>query len=133
MLYNHIQCRGRLIRNDQSGVAGEGHCNDRPLLHSATVLMGISPHSAFWKSHELKKLFHSPKRFLFFKIWIVGQYGLCDLVLYPLDRIQGVHGGLKDHGNFSPTKLSHLIFALLEQIFSIKNDLATGDMAIGGQ
>ena len=81
--------------------------------------MRIIPHAVFWKSNELKKLFHTSKGFLFFKIWIVGQYGLRYLVVDPLDRIQGIHGGLKNHGDLLPPDLSHLIFALLDQILSL--------------
>jgi len=93
--------------------------------------MRIIPHAVFWESDELKKLCHTSKGRLFFKIWIVGQYGLCYLVVDPLHRIQGIHGSLKNHGDLLPPDLSHLVFALSDQILSFQNDLSTRDASVG--
>ena len=50
-LCRDVQRSRRLISNQQTGLAGKGHCNHRALTHPAAQLMGITVDGAFRLGH----------------------------------------------------------------------------------
>src|SRR3990172_13417624 len=52
-LDGHIQCRNRLIRDNQFWLQRDGPCDPNPLSLSAAELMRVSPHHIGIKPHPL--------------------------------------------------------------------------------
>ena len=59
----------------------------------------------------------------------MGQDALHDLVLDPVNRVEGGHGLLEDHGDLVAPDGLHLLFGHLGQVLAVEQDLAVADPA----
>lgn len=132
-LYNDIQGRCRFIGDDEFGSAGQRHGNNGTLFHPTTVLVRKIPVPLGRDSDEPKEIFHLPFCRFPGQVRGMGQYRFGDLIINTVNRIQGVHGPLKDHRHFLPSDVAHLIFGVFQEIFSVKDNASLQNRSIGRQ
>ncbi len=63
----------------------------------------------------------------------MGHDGFGDLVLNPMHRVQGIHGGLENHGDPAPSDLPHPGIAGGHEVLAFETDLSGDDRRIGRQ
>ena len=99
-LHRHVQRRGGLVGNQQFGLAGQGHGDHHPLALAAGQLMGVGlePFLGFLDAHQFQQFEDARLRRLAAQA-LVQQQGFADLLFDAVQRVQGGHRLLEDHGN----------------------------------
>ena len=103
-LDGHIKGRGRLVGNQQTGMAGKGDGDDDTLLHATGELVGIIARPALRDTHELEHLL-GPLHRLFLADLVVEHDALGNLASDSHDRVQRRHRVLEDHRDIIATHL----------------------------
>jgi hypothetical protein len=125
-----VQGRGGLVGDDQAGPAGEGHGDHGPLAHAPGELAGVFPQpllgggDAHQAQHVRGLLPGLPAVRM-----LVQPDGFDDLVPDGIDRVQGAHGLLKDHGDLVAPDAAQLLRFLGQQVLSLEEDLSGLDAA----
>jgi len=70
---------------------------------------------------------------LFAPFFLMAPDGLGNLVAHRIDRIETGLRLLKNHSNFLPANLPHLVFTQRRQVPPIKNNFTTDDFALRGR
>ena len=120
--------RGRgLVGDEQGGVAGKGHGDHGPLAHAAAQLVRVFVHPALRRgnAHPFehfqgtvqgvpgRKLLMEPDRFGY-------------LVADGVDRVEGGHRLLENHGDPVAADFAHLIGGKFQQVLPLEQNLAGG-------
>ena len=127
-LDGHIQRRGRLIGNQQLGVARQGHRNHHPLAHAARELVRVVVHAALriGDAHQAQHLSSTghgcrPRQTL------VNAHRLSNLRTHGMYRVERGHGLLEHHGDLVATNAAHLWLTQAGEVFAFKAHLALHD------
>ena len=100
LLHGDIECGGRLVGNDEVGVADEGHGNHDTLLLPTADFVGIAGEYLFGpREHNLLKQVEHTLACLVAGHPLVGKEHLHDLVATTVDRVEAGHGFLEYHAN----------------------------------
>ena len=134
-LDGHIQGGGGLVADEDLGPAGHGDGDDHPLAHTAGELVGILLGAALRlvDAHLLQHLEDlgvglGPLETL------VEDDGLLDLVADGLERVEGGHGVLHDHGDLPAADGAPLLVGGVPgQVLAVVADLPGRDRAVGVQ
>ena len=114
----------RLVRDEDVGVAGEGHGDHRALPHSARELMRIvvvtalrirDPHLAQEVDRPAARVLRADVEMRLDR--------LDDLVPDPIDRIQRGHRVLEDHRDLPPANPAELVLLEVQQVAALVVDL----------
>ena len=125
-----VKRRGRLIKNDQVGTAGERHRGHRALELATRHLMRVAQPELIriWQIHPLIKA-----GCVGFSLrpghHVMLQRCLAELVDQTMRRIEAGSRRLGDIGNAAAAKLAQLLSGLAEQVKPVKFDRAIGDLA----
>ncbi len=120
-----IQRRCRLVRDQEAGVAGEGHGDHDALPHPAGELVGMLADALgrVGDPHQVQHLDGLPHR-LFLVQLLVKDDGFRDLVADRMDGVQRGHRLLEDHGDPVAPDVVDLAAALLPEVRSLEQDLS---------
>ena len=131
-LDGHIQGGGGLVRDEDLGVAGQGHGDHHPLAHTAGELMGIVM-DALLRVGDLYQPQHlnGPLPGLLLGHMLVIGKGLHDLLAHGEYRVQGGHRLLEDHADIVAPDGAHLLFRKGKEVFAVVEDLPVDDPARG--
>ena len=122
-LDRHVQSGGRFVRDEERGLARKGNGNNHPLLHAAGELVRIFSRTVPVDAHGLQHVARCLPGFLLGTA-PVQQNHLADLVANRLDRIQGCHRVLENHGDLLAADGAHLTLAQPEEIPVLENHLS---------
>lgn len=133
-LDRHVERRGRLVGDEQPGLAGQGHGDERALTHAAGELVRVVLESTVGVG-DAHLLEHVAR---------VGRGLLAGHALVPLEHLgdlsadgdDGVEGGervLEDHADVTAATLAHLLVGEGEQVGAVEVDRAGHLVAAGGQ
>ena len=109
-LNGHVQSRGRLIGDDQLGVAGQGHSDHDTLAHTAGQLVGehIVHTLAVGDTGHLQQVDGAFLDLLLaLALAVVEGNDLVQLSADAEHRVQAGHGLLKDHGHIVAPQILH--------------------------
>src|SRR6266481_1349814 len=122
-LNGHVQCGGRLVGNDQLGVAAQRHGYHHPLEHTAAELMGELLEPALRVRYpdllETTNGLPAGLRLAHGKVEF-KRFG--KLALDRENRVEGGHRLLIDHGNLLAADAPDLGTGQLEQVLTIEDD-----------
>ncbi len=109
-LDRHVECRSRLIRNQNIRFVGERHGNHDTLALPTGKLVRIAVDTPlrFRNPHKLEELEHACTRLSFAAAPMVNDR-LGDLRADPVKRIKRRHGLLENHGDFRPADVIQFI------------------------
>src|SRR6185312_5801284 len=129
-LDGHIECGGRLVRDQQRRPAGQRHRDHRALAHAPRKLMRIFLRAPcrFGDADETQHLHRLLPRRLGAHL-AMQPHRLADLVADPDHRVERGHRLLEDHGDAIAANLAHLRFIETEQVGAFEHDLAADDTA----
>ncbi len=127
-LNGDVQGCGRLIRQDQRRVAGQGHGDHESLPHTAAEVVGIPGElvRSVGNANQGQQL-HGPLAGRLGRQVKMNFQGLCELATDGQDRIEGRHGLLEDHGNVPPAYTPHSLFIQRQQVALPKADLTANN------
>jgi len=122
-LYGDVERRGRLVGDQQPGLAGKRHRDHDPLPHTTRKLMRILRHAPLRfrdldQSQHLDRASHG----VFAREAAMQHQHFSDLSADGQHRIERSHRLLEDHGNGIATHLPHLRFRQLEQIAPLEHN-----------
>ena len=128
-LDGHVQGGGRLVGQEQLGVAGEGHGDHHPLAHAARELVGIVVDAGLGlgDAHHLHQLDGAAGGGGAVHLQVQLQ-ALGDLAADGEDGVEGGHGLLEDHGDAVAADTADLFLVGLEQVLALEEDLAADDL-----
>ena len=111
-LAGHVQGGGRLVGNQQFGVARQGHGNHDALAHAARKLVRIvlQPLRRIRDAHQVQHLGstgHGRRS----GQTLVNAHGFGNLRPHGVHRVERGHGFLKHHGDLVASDLAHLCIA----------------------
>ena len=129
MLHDHIQRRDGLIGDQQTGVQRQGHRDDRPLLHAAAEFVRIMRKTLRVQAHQLKQHDRSFARLRLRKPPADFEQ-LFQLMADAPHRVQRIHAGLGDGGDFTPANLAHFRRRQLQQVTPLEIHLTAGDAPV---
>ena len=121
LLNRGIQRCRRFVRDQKLRLAGQRHCNDDSLTHTAGQFMGIRLHSLLrhGNADELEH-FESSLSCGFLAELLVLAHDLDDLIAAGVDGVEGGHRLLKDHCDLVATYFLHLAFRQVKKLDSIE-------------
>ena len=124
----HIKGGGRLIGNEQFGLASQCHRDDNPLAHAARKLVRVltQPLFRFGNAHLLQQFQSRFARFRFAET-TVQAHPFCQLPLHREDRIERRHRLLKNHRNAVATQLACFAIRRVHKINIVEQHLPAGD------
>ena len=116
-LDRHVERRGRLVGNEDVGVAGERHGDHHALAHTARELVRILVYAllGLGNAHGVQQL-HSALQRLLLGVAAVQAQALSHLLADLVDRVQAGHGVLEDHGDIVAAHVLHLRLGHVEQV-----------------
>ena len=117
-----IQRGGRLIADEQVGVAGKGDGDDHTLPHTAGQLVGVVLHPLFGVG-DADLLQQLQRLFVGFGLGHleVPEHSFHDLLADGHGRVEAGHGVLEDHGDpLAVDVAADPLFILLQQIHSLR-------------
>ena len=133
-LNGHVQSRGRLIGDDQLGVAGQGHGDHDTLAHTAGQLVGehIVHALAVGDTGHLQQVDGAFLDLLLaLALAVVEGNDLVQLSADAEHRVQAGHGLLKDHAHLVTADVQHFLFGGIKKIVALENDFSVGDFTRG--
>ena len=104
----HVQGRGWFVGDEETGVAGKGHCNHDSLAHTAAQLVGEGVHTLLGQRNM-----HLPQHFDGDIFGFGLSYGLVqqdvfgNLVANTMDRTERGARFLEDHGDLTAANRAH--------------------------
>ena len=129
-----VQGRGGLVGDQQLRIAGQGHGNHDPLLHTAGELMGIFPDAPLRvRDADGVEQLQDPGGHRPVVTIGVGRHRLGDLAPHRQNRVEGGLGLLKDHAHAPAPHPAHGALRYFQQRGVVKPDAASGNAARGGQ
>ena len=116
-LHGHVQGGGGLIGQDDRRVVGHGDGDDHPLAHTAGELVRVVLHPPLGVGdpHQLKERHGLGHRLVLVDV-LVGLHGLGDLPTHRVDRVEGGHRILEDHGDADAADLGQLLLLETEDL-----------------
>ena len=127
-LHRHVECGRRLVRNQHTGVARQGHRDHRALPHPAGKLMriGVHPAGRIGDAHLPQRLDRTgagiaPRQAL------MQPHRLGDLVADPHHRVQMRRRVLEDHPDPAAAHLAHSGLGQGRQVLPHQSDAAARD------
>ena len=110
-LHRHVQGRGRLVRDQQTGAAGDRHCDHHPLALPAGESVGILVHAQLrpLDVHFHERFDGAAASFLVTQARAGEPDRFDDLIAHGEHRVQRGHGLLEDHRDV-PAAHSHQLF-----------------------
>jgi hypothetical protein len=126
----HIQGRSRFVRNQDLGLATEGHADHDPLAHTTGKLVGIAVDTLFGcgNSNQLEHLDRLcqgfPPRHA-----LVQSDCFDHLCRNSQEGIEAGHGVLENHGDVVAPKMAKLTFGELQDVLSLEQDLTSDDFS----
>ena len=100
-----VQGRGRLVSNEQMGIAAQRHGNHHALAHAAGHLVRVVFHAGLrLRNTDLPQHFDACLPCLLAAQGLVQTNGFHQLIAAGIDRIEAGHGFLKNHGGLLAAK-----------------------------
>ena len=129
-----IQCRGRLVGNQQLGVAGNRHGDYHPLAHAARQLVRKRVQPAFGRRdfHHFHQL-HRPCLQRAAAQPLVQPEHFHDLEAHRIARVQAGHRILEDHGDVAADNAPPRPLADGQQVLAVKLHAVGLDVAVAVQ
>ena len=131
-LHHDVERRGRLVADDQLGVAGQRHGDHGALAHAARELVREVHDPLGVDADEVEELPDAHHGLLLGEA-LVQLDGLGDLLAGLLDRVQRVHRPLEDDADLLPADLAHAVLGALGEVAAVEEDVAGDDAAVLGQ
>src|SRR5262252_85551 len=131
-LHRDVECRGRLVGDQQLRVAAQRHRDHRALAHAAGELVRVVVHPGL-RVGNADPAQHVDRVILgrLLADLVVDQVGLGDLVA---DRVVGVQRGqriLEDHRHLAAPQVAHPGLRRLDEFLSVEVDLAAHPCVAG--
>ena len=124
-LAGDIQCRAGLIGNEYLGRQDGGDGNDYALLHAAGELHRVPVKRVQRQSEDAETLLSYCPNALFVAPWLMGQDNIFNETDDFARRVQRVHRGLGDVGNFRTQHIfTHDIRVHAGDLLAVDNDFA---------
>ena len=124
-LDRHVQGRGGLVRDQQSGLTGQGNGDHDALAHAAGQFVRILVHPCFRgrNAHQAQHFHGARVGFLSAHV-LVNAQRLHDLVGNAQHRVQGRQRVLKDHGDIPAADVLHFPEGQVQDIPALQQHLA---------
>ena len=128
-LNGHIQCRGRLVSNEQLGTRSKTDCDQHALTHTTRKLVRVLLRAALavGKTCLLKELGHALPGFGAGNN-IVRQEGFLHLCSHAKNGVQVTHRVLGNQANARSTQFDPFLGAHLGELLTVELDGAAGDL-----
>ena len=125
-----VERGGRLVGDEELGIAGEPDRDHHALAHAAGQVMRIllEPALAVGDADEPQQL-ERPRARLALAHLQVDEQRLHDLLADRQDRIERGHRLLEDHRDVAAAHLAHVVVGEIEQVAALEQDAARGDAA----
>ena len=118
-LGGHVEGRGRLVGDQQAGVAAQGNGDHDPLSHAAAELVGIAVKDASgFRQLHLGQGIDAALTCLLAVDILVQVDGFQQLVADGIERIERGHGFLKDHGDLIAADAAHSAATRMQLVIS---------------
>ena len=119
-LDGHVESGGRLVRDQQVGVAGQSDGDHHPLAHPARQLVGVGVHETLrpGQVHLVEEVHCNVSHRPLVEIGAVKLQRLDDLAPGLQDRVQRGERVLEDHGDPAAADPAHLPLALGQQVLA---------------
>jgi hypothetical protein len=133
LLDRHVECGGRLVRDQEAWFAGERHRDHDPLPHSAGELVRVLSHALLRRGDV-----HLSEQCLGARVGILARHPevvlhrLGELDADPLDRVQRRHRVLEDHRGLDAEEVLALRLRQLVDVATTDLD-RPGPRAVGGE
>ena len=120
-----VERRGRLVGDQELGLAGERHGDHDALAHAAGELVRIVVHAPLRVGDvdQPQHLGGAHHRLLGRQLLVQGDH-LGDLVAHRVDRVERGHRLLEDDGDLAGADLVHLVLVERDQVPALPQDLA---------
>ena len=122
-LYGYVKRRGGLVGDQHIRLVGQGHGDHNALALAAGKLVGIGG-EAFHRpveSHHLQQLHNALPCHLRGHL-LVQKQDFPNLFFHRMQRIEGIHGLLEDHGDTVATDGTHQRLASAHQFLALEQD-----------
>ena len=118
-LYRDVERRGRLVGNQQFGLAGHGDRDHHALAHAArqAVRIFIDTARRIGDAHQVQQFDGTAARFGARQVFVQAQ-GLADLVGDGQHRVQRRHRVLEHHRHFAAAQLAQLAVRHGQHVFA---------------
>ena len=127
-LDRHVERGGRLVRDQQLGVARHRHRDHHALAHAARELVRIGVRAALRLGNmDAAQHLHCPVHRIAPRQSLVQRDRLADLAAHRQQRVERGHRLLEDHRDVVAADALHFAFAELQQIGAFKADCAADD------
>jgi hypothetical protein len=128
-LHGHVERGGRLVGDEQVGLAGDRHGDHRPLAHAARELVGVhaGPLGGLGDADEVEHL-DGGREGLAPAGAEVDAGHLADLPAHRVDRVQGGERVLEDHGDLLAAHRPPVGLVEGQQVDALPVDLAPLDL-----
>src|SRR6185437_9738960 len=121
-LHDDVERRGRLVGDDQVGLAGQRHGDHDPLALAAGQLVGVACLPPGRHADAVEQL-GRPRVGLPAAGLLVQHDGLADLLPDRADRVERTHRALEDHGRAGPAHRAQLLPAEGDDVLALEQDL----------
>ena len=134
LLDGHVQRGGRLVRDEQLGLAGQRHGDHHALPHAAGQLVRVVADPLGRARHaDQAEHLDGPRPGRLGVRAAVQHDGLGDLVPDRHRRVERRHRVLEDHADLVAPDVPHLVVGERGDLPAVQQDLAAGDVAAGRQ
>ena len=106
-LRHHVECRRRLVRDDDLGIAGQGQRDHHALAHAARELVRILAGAIRADADALEQFAHPRAHGRAVGLGIVQADRLADLARDALHGIERVECALEDERDLAPAQVAH--------------------------
>ena len=123
-LDRHVQCRGRLIGDDEVWVVGDGHGDDDALTHTTGELVreGLGTHLGVGDTHHVEQFDGTIPGVRLAESGIMHQQRLDELVTDRVHRCERRQRILEDHGDLGASHVGHPFVTAAEQLGTVQFD-----------
>jgi len=129
-LRGHVQCGGRLVRQQQARLRSGGERDHHALAHPAAELVRVGKCTALGVANpDVAQQLKRPRSCLAPAQAEVHAQRLGDLVANPEDGVQGAEWVLIDHPHVVRAQVAQLLRLHPEHIAAVELDLARGDVS----
>ena len=106
-LHDHVERGRRLVGDHERRAAGQGERDHHPLALTAGELVGVTATDRGGQPDGLEQLVDALADLVRGGVRRVEDDRLLELVLDPLDRVEGVHRALEDERDVTPADVAH--------------------------